>query len=59
MARAMYESDYCSSELEQRDLSFLRCLLQAEDVTPRKLTTMAFDITSGLVYLADMKFVHR
>lgn len=32
---------------------------QAEDVTPNKLTSMAVDITSGLAYLADMKFVHR
>ena len=33
--------------------------LQAEDVTPTKLTTMAMDITNGLAYLAEMKFVHR
>ncbi|KAL9975885.1 hypothetical protein ACROYT_G013101 [Oculina patagonica] len=32
---------------------------EAEDVTPSKLTSMALDITSGLAYLADMKFVHR
>ena len=32
---------------------------QAEDVTPKKLTSMAVDIVSGLAYLAEMKFVHR
>ena len=32
---------------------------QAEDVTPKKLTSMAVDIASGLAYLAEMKFVHR
>lgn len=32
---------------------------QAEDVTANKLTSMAVDITSGLYYLAEMKFVHR
>ena len=32
---------------------------QAEDVTANKLTSMAVDITSGLSYLAEMKFVHR
>lgn len=32
---------------------------EAEDVTPTKLTTMAMDITNGLAYLAEMKFVHR
>ena len=32
---------------------------QAEDVTPKRLTSMAVDIASGLAYLAEMKFVHR
>lgn len=32
---------------------------QAEDVTSTKLTTMAMDITNGLGYLAEMKFIHR
>ena len=32
---------------------------QAEDVTPKKLTTMAVDIVRGLAYLNEMKFVHR
>lgn len=32
---------------------------EAEDVTPKKLTAMALDITNGLNYLAEMKFVHR
>ena len=32
---------------------------QAEDVTPKKLTSMAVNIASGLAYHAEMKFVHR
>lgn len=32
---------------------------QAEDVTPKRLTSMAVDMASGLAYLAEMKFVHR
>ena len=32
---------------------------QAEDVTPRRLTSMGLDIARGLQYLTDMKFVHR
>lgn len=32
---------------------------EAEGVTPKRLTAMALDITSGLNYLAEMKFVHR
>ena len=34
-------------------------IFQADDVTPTKLTMMATDITNGLAYLAEMKFIHR
>ena len=34
-------------------------VFQADDVTPTKLTMMATDITNGLAYLAEMKFIHR
>ena len=34
-------------------------VFQADHVTPTKLTMMATDITNGLAYLAEMKFIHR
>lgn len=43
---------YCS-------YSWTLIFFQAEDVTPKRLTAMALDITRGLNYLAEMKFVHR
>ena len=32
---------------------------EAEDVTPRSLTSMALDVAQGLKYLTDLKYVHR
>lgn len=41
------------------EFSKMLICFQAEDVTPNKLTTMALNITNGLSYLAEIKFVHR
>ena len=32
---------------------------EAEDITPERLTQMALDVSEGLKYLADLKYVHR
>ncbi|CAH3138826.1 unnamed protein product [Porites lobata] len=54
----MIHGDLKNFLLARRQFANQNCK-EADDVTPTKLTMMATDITNGLAYLAEMKFIHR
>jgi len=55
----MIHGDLKSFLLARRRLVDQQGTPEAEEVTPRRLTSMALDIARGLQYLTDLKFVHR
>ncbi|XP_076270946.1 uncharacterized protein LOC143202875 isoform X1 [Rhynchophorus ferrugineus] len=45
--------------LSRRNLTTNKNSKRADEVSPRRLTSMAMDIARGMSYLAELKFVHR
>jgi hypothetical protein len=39
--------------------NMIGCREELDEVSNRRLTSMAHDIVKGLAYLADLKYVHR